>query len=60
MYATTADLARLPYDGLAEGFYLVGSGNTGVALSLASIGNRRGLPSGVREYWCTTQSSFYR
>ena len=38
MYATTADLAKLPYDGLAEGFYLVGSGNTGVALSIASIG----------------------
>jgi len=38
VYATAADLAKLPYDGLAEGFYLVGSGNTGVALSLASIG----------------------
>jgi hypothetical protein len=39
VYATTAELARLPYDGLAEGFYLVGSGNTGVAASLATIGN---------------------
>jgi len=38
VYATAADLAKLPYDGLAEGFYLVGSGNSGVALSLASIG----------------------
>jgi hypothetical protein len=38
VYATTAELARLPYDGLAEGFYLVGSGNTGVAASLATIG----------------------
>jgi len=38
VYATAADLAKLPYDGLAEGFYLVGTGNTGVAASLASIG----------------------
>ena len=38
VYATAADLAKLPYDGLAEGFYLVGSGNTGVAASLAAIG----------------------
>ncbi|XP_023327563.1 uncharacterized protein LOC111700759 [Eurytemora carolleeae] len=38
VYATTAELAKLPYDGLAEGFYLVNTGNTGVALSLASIG----------------------
>jgi len=38
VYATAADLAKLPYEGLAEGFYLVGSGNSGVALSLASIG----------------------
>ena len=40
VYATTAELARLPYDGLAEGFYLVGSGNTGVAASLATMGKR--------------------
>jgi MFS family permease len=38
VYATAADLSKLPYDGLAEGFYLVGSGNTGVAASLAAIG----------------------
>ena len=38
VYATAADLSKLPYDGLAEGFYLVGSGNTGVATSLACIG----------------------
>jgi len=38
VYATSADLAKLPYDGLSEGFYLVGSGNTGVGLSLAAIG----------------------
>jgi len=29
-----ADLAKLPYQHLAEGFYLVGSGNTGIAASL--------------------------
>jgi len=38
VYATTADLAKLPYQDLAEGFYVVGSGNTGVAASLATIG----------------------
>ena len=38
MYATSGELMKLPYDGLAEGFYLVGSGNTGVAAALASIG----------------------
>ena len=38
VYATAADLSKLPYDGLVEGFYLVGSGNTGVAASLAAIG----------------------
>jgi len=38
IYATTSELAKLPYDCLAEGFYLVGSGNTGVAASLAAIG----------------------
>ena len=34
---------KLPYDGLAEGFYLVGSGNTGVAASLAAIGKLKQL-----------------
>jgi len=38
VYATTSELAKLPYEGLSEGFYLVGSGNTGVAASLATIG----------------------
>ena len=38
VYATSADLAKLPYDGLAEGFYLVGSGGSGVAASLLTIG----------------------
>eukprot|EP00092_Neocalanus_flemingeri_P018387 GFUD01019899.1.p1 GENE.GFUD01019899.1~~GFUD01019899.1.p1 ORF type:complete len:604 (+),score=138.00 GFUD01019899.1:68-1879(+) len=38
VYATAADLAKLPYDGLMEGFYVVGSGNTGVTASLATIG----------------------
>ncbi len=37
VYATQADLAKLPYSDLAEGFYLVGSGNTGVAAGLATM-----------------------
>lgn len=37
VYATTADLAKLPYSELAEGFYVVGSGNTGVAGALGTI-----------------------
>ena len=35
--ATATDLAKLPYSDLAEGFYLVGSGNTGLAGALATI-----------------------
>ena len=38
VYATSSELMKLPYDGLVEGYYLVGSGNTGVAAALASIG----------------------
>ena len=38
VYATASELAKLPYDNLAEGFYLVGSGNTGVASALACMG----------------------
>jgi len=38
VYATAADLAKLPYDGLVEGFYVVGSGNTGVTAGLATMG----------------------
>jgi len=38
VYATSGELLKLPYEGLAEGFYLVGSGNTGVASALACIG----------------------
>merc|ERR1719495_322762 len=38
VYATSGELLKLPYDGLAEGFYLVGSGNTGVSAALALIG----------------------
>merc|ERR1712156_1190019 len=37
VYATAADLAKLPYSDLAEGFYVVGSGNTGVAGALGTI-----------------------
>merc|ERR1719370_1837956 len=38
VYATTSELTKLPYDNLAEGFYLVGSGNTGVASALGCMG----------------------
>ena len=38
VFATSGELLKLPYDGLAEGFYLVGSGNTGVAASLLTMG----------------------
>lgn len=38
VYATTSDLAKLPYPDLSEGWYLVGSGNTGVAAGLATMG----------------------
>ncbi len=37
VYATTSDLSKLPYSDLAEGFYLAGSGNTGVSAALATI-----------------------
>ena len=37
VYATAADLAKLPYSDLAEGFYIVGSGNTGVGSALATM-----------------------
>jgi hypothetical protein len=33
-----AELAKLPYSGLAEGFYAVGTGATGAAEALAVIG----------------------
>lgn len=38
VYATTADLAKLPFDNMAEGFYLVGSGGSGVAAGLLTMG----------------------
>merc|ERR1719312_1191186 len=38
VYATAGELLKLPYEGLLEGFYLVGSGNTGVSSALAAIG----------------------
>ena len=43
VYATTADLAKLPYSDLAEGFYAVGSGNTGVGGALGTIAAIYGL-----------------
>lgn len=38
LYATAADLAKLPYHDMAEGFYLVGSGSSGAAASLLTMG----------------------
>ena len=38
VFATASDLAKLPYPGLAEGYYVVGSGDTGVAAGLAAMG----------------------
>ncbi len=38
VFATAAELAKLPYQGLEEGFYLVGSGSTGAAAALVAIG----------------------
>ena len=38
VYATSGELLKLPYDGLVEGYYLVGSGNTGVAAGLTTMG----------------------
>ena len=32
------DLAKLPFSGLSEGFYVVGSGNTGVGTGLMALG----------------------
>jgi len=37
VYATASDLAKLPYSDLAEGFYVVGSGNTGLAGAIGTI-----------------------
>lgn len=38
VFANASDIARLPYDGLMEGLYAVGTGNTGVAGALAVCG----------------------
>ncbi|KAL5249249.1 hypothetical protein ACHWQZ_G018191 [Mnemiopsis leidyi] len=38
VYANAADLAKLSTSGLQEGFYVVGSGDTGAAMTLATIG----------------------
>lgn len=38
VYANAADLAKLSTSGLQEGFYIVGSGDTGAAMTLATIG----------------------
>ena len=36
--ATASDLAKLPFDGMAEGLYQVGTGNTGAAAALVVSG----------------------
>ena len=38
VYATSGELLKLPYEGLVEGYYLVGTGNTGVAAGLTTMG----------------------
>ena len=38
VYASTADLAKIPLDGLIEGYYAVGTGSTGVGLAYGTIG----------------------
>ncbi len=38
VHASAMELANLPYSGLQEGFYLVGSGNTGVPAALTALG----------------------
>jgi len=38
VYASASELAKLPYTGLTEGYYLVGTGSTGVGAAYATIG----------------------
>ena len=38
VYASASELARLPFSDLVEGFYLVGTGSTGVALAYSTMG----------------------
>jgi MFS family permease len=38
VYATASDLAKIGYSSLSEGYYLVGSGSTGAAATLATMG----------------------
>ena len=38
VYATSGELLKLPYEGLVEGYYVVGTGNTGVAAGLTGLG----------------------
>jgi len=38
VYASSADLAKIPLDGLIEGYYAVGTGSTGVGLAYGTIG----------------------
>ena len=38
VYASAAEVAKLPYPGLSEGYYLVGTGSTGLGLAYTTIG----------------------
>ena len=38
VFASAQELSKLPYAGLAEGYYLVGSGSTGVGLAYGAMG----------------------
>merc|ERR1712106_148896 len=38
VYASASELAKLPYTGLSEGYYLVGTGSTGLGLAYTTIG----------------------
>ena len=39
VYATSGELLKLPYENLVEGYYVVGTGNTGVAAGLTTSKN---------------------
>jgi len=38
VYASASELSKLPYTGLSEGYYLVGTGSTGLGLAYMSLG----------------------
>ena len=38
VFASAQELSKLPYNGLVEGYYLVGSGSTGIGMAYGTIG----------------------